>query len=64
MVTNDNYYPWWLSPDPVTEDQLQIDDKRLIDEFNQESQDLSTANELEYQEELLYEKQNPWLFIP
>lgn len=59
-----NYYPWWLSLDPVTEDQLQKDDKRLIDESNRESRDLSTANELEYQEELLYEKQNPWLFIP
>lgn len=58
------YYPWWLSPDPVTEDQLQKDDTRLMDEFNQESQDLLTANELEYQEELNYEKQNPWLFIP
>ena len=59
-----NYYPWWLSSDPVTEDQLQIDDERLMDEFNQESGDLSTANELEHQEEILYEKQNPWLFIP
>ena len=59
-----NYYPWWLSLDPVTEDQLQKDDKRLINELHRESQDLSTANELEYQEELNYEKQNPWLFIP
>ena len=59
-----NYYPWWLSPDPVTEDQLKKDDGRLIDESIRESWDLSTANELEYQEELLYEKQNPWLFIP
>lgn len=58
------YYPWWLSPNPVTEDQLQKDDKRLINELHRESRDLSTANELEYQEELNYEKQNPWLFIP
>lgn len=58
------YYPWWLSPDPVTEDQLQKDDDRLIDESNRESRDLSTANELEHQEQLLYEKQNPWPFIP
>ena len=58
------YYPWWLSPNPVTEDQLQKDDERLMDELNRESRDLSTANELEYQEELNYEKQNPWLFIP
>lgn len=54
-----NYHPWWLSHDPVTNDQLQKDDERSIDESNQESRDLSTANELEYQEELNYEKQNP-----